>query len=134
MVIPKTKEELVKFIARLKKRSTKELQVTYKNLIGAEAGEDRKAILEKLESKVKALMTSESTPAKKTTTKATRKPKAPKEPRVTIKSVVIQLLTDSPEMPSADLIKAVKERFPDSKFDASHVAWYRNKFKKGELK
>ncbi len=132
LAIPTTQQDLEKLIERLKKRSQKELQVTYKNLIGSEPGElDRPGLLEAIETKVKELMGSDKTPEQKTSPKAAKKPR---EPRETIKTLVIQILTDSPEIVTDQMISKVKEKFPDSKFSTSHVAWYKNKFRKGELK
>lgn len=134
LVIPTTKDDLEKLLGRLKKRSQKELQVTFKNLIGSEPGElDRQGLFDGIETKIKELMGSEKAPSQKTSPKS-KASKKPREPRETIKTLVIQILIDKPDIAPDVMIKKVKEKFPDSKFSPSHVAWYKNKFKKGELK
>lgn len=46
-----------------------------------------------------------------------------KPPR-SIKSLTIQLIADDIE--DAEIVSTVKKAFPESKFDFSHVSWYRS--------
>lgn len=41
-----------------------------------------------------------------------------------IKTIVLEMITDDAE--DADIIAAIKGNFPESKFDANHVSWYRS--------
>lgn len=59
--------------------------------------------------------------------RAVKKPKAKKvdkQKRGSIKQLAIQLITDGEE--DKEIVHAVKEGFPESKFDFSHVSWYRS--------
>lgn len=52
--------------------------------------------------------------------------------KATIKSIAIDLIKSS--LSDFDIVKQVKDLYPDSKFDKTHVTWYRSTlFKKGEL-
>lgn len=68
--------------------------------------------------------------AKARADKAESTEKAAREKRVTIVSVVKALLEKDASMGTKVMIEAVKAKFPDSKFDETHVAYYRNKFRK----
>jgi len=53
---------------------------------------------------------------------------APKK-KATVVSYVRELLEDDGRMSTQDMIKVVKRKFPKSKFNKSHVAYYRNKLR-----
>lgn len=55
-----------------------------------------------------------------------------KEKKVTIKSRVRELFTEDPNIETTDMIEEICNEFPDSRFDKSHVAYYRNYFRKKE--
>ncbi len=70
----------------------------------------------------------------KSSEKAEKKDK-PKKKRVTITSIVLACLDKDPEMECLDIYhKIVAGGFPDTKFSKSHLAWYKYKVRKGELK
>ncbi len=51
----------------------------------------------------------------------------------TIVSFVKGLFEENPEISTTDCIEAVAQVFPQSKFQKSHVAFYRNKFRKAGM-
>lgn len=59
-----------------------------------------------------------------------KKIKAKAKKKATIVGLVIELFNKNPEMSTKECIKRVKAKFPESKFDATHVAYYRNKLRK----
>jgi hypothetical protein len=59
--------------------------------------------------------------------------KATGEKRKTISGMVIEILGGKKVPTNEDIVAAVKKAFPDSKFDAKHLAWYKNRFVQGLL-
>jgi hypothetical protein len=68
----------------------------------------------------------EKAPAKKPAKKKIKKVKKSEvgKPKASIKNVTIVLITEGAE--DKEIVDTVKEQFPDSKFDFSHVSWYRS--------
>ncbi len=131
--IPKNKTEFEQFKDRQKKRSEKELRVTWRNLHGIESasGVDRAGLIDGIIGKVEKLMTEEGS-----VPKASKKPgsnRGRKKGGDTIRALVVTILSNKPDIDTQNLIDQVKEKFPDSAFNQNHAAWYRNKFKKGDL-
>lgn len=50
--------------------------------------------------------------------------------RVTVGSVVMELLEENPDAKFEDVLERVKKVKPESRFDKKHWAWYRSRFKK----
>lgn len=79
-----------------------------------------------------------TTKRKKAAKKASPKKRRGKpKKRETIKNHVFQLFKDMGkkdikpgDVEHEQIIQKVKERFPNSKFDRKHLAWYLNKFRK----
>ena len=62
--------------------------------------------------------------------KAGKKKVEKQERSGTIVAMVRAIFEECPESDTKDIIDAVKEVFPDSSFSSTHVAYYRNKFRK----
>lgn len=134
---PSNEREMKALQERLKKRSEADLRVTYRNLVGEEAPKDmqRPDLLKATIAKVELLAKGEvKTAPERSLTEPRKAPRRSGEPRFTIKQHVVQLLTEKPDLSAEAMIQKVKEKFPDSAFKATHVAWYRNKFKSGDLR
>lgn len=61
--------------------------------------------------------------------------KAPKSKKPTICSIVLQMLDDNQEVTTQEIYQhLVKNGFPDTKFQKSHLAWYKHQIRKGRYK
>lgn len=49
----------------------------------------------------------------------------------TIGHIVLTSLANSPDVKLEDLTKKVLKKFPESKFNAAHLAWYKHQVKQG---
>lgn len=63
--------------------------------------------------------------------KAEKKVAAPKEPRITAASIVLGLLNLKQVPSDEDIIAAVHDGVEATKFDKTHLAWYKYQFKQG---
>ena len=76
-------------------------------------------------------------PQKAKAPKAAGKPEAaPKrqaEKKATIRQLVAAMFAENAAVKNEDLVKAVKEKFPESAFDSKHASWYRQQAKNGKL-
>ena len=63
--------------------------------------------------------------------KAEKKVAAPKEKRVTAASIVLGLLGLKVVPADADIIQAVHDGVDETKFNKTHLAWYKYQFRQG---
>lgn len=67
-----------------------------------------------------------------TSTKASKATKIRKYPkRGTIGRHVLDSLKKNPEVTCKELLKVIKKKFPDSRFNPAHLSWYKNQLKNG---
>lgn len=78
--------------------------------------------LKKIQDAVNEVETKVKKPTKRSTKKKVSKPKTKKSG--SIKSLTIELIINGTE--DKEIVAEVKKQFPDSKFDFSHVSWYRS--------
>lgn len=72
-------------------------------------------------------------------TKVAKSPKLSKNPKVTkvakvpkrgtIGFMTLELLRDNPNVTTEECLKVILPKFPESKFDKAHLAWYRHQVK-----
>ena len=60
--------------------------------------------------------------------------KKPEERKETIGQFMVALLRRKVVPPNDEVVNIVKEKFPESRFGRTHVAWYKSAFKKGRLR
>lgn len=66
----------------------------------------------------------------KATAAGKKKITVPASQRITVGSVVMDLLQEDPDVKFEQVLEKVKAVKPESKFNAKHLAWYRSKMKK----